>query len=145
MRVQNGDNFQYYIQNNFIIDYAGCTDILATLTTLILKKKLFHHRLHWLCCCKKLLLTIQSLMSKLIFRSKQKFVITDYVDYLVLHVAITYIGIFSRKFSVVSHASPAKRSHYNANFQILAPKWNVRTCSKFVYDEIIVYKNLLCL
>ena len=27
--------FQDYIKNNFIIDYADCTDILTTLTTLI--------------------------------------------------------------------------------------------------------------
>ena len=28
-------NFQYYIKNNFIIDYVDYTNILATMTTLI--------------------------------------------------------------------------------------------------------------
>ena len=40
-----------------------------------------------------------------IFKSKREIVITDYVDYTVLHLTITYTGIFSRKFSVLLHAS----------------------------------------
>ena len=37
--------------------------------------------------------------------SKGEIVITDYRDYPVLDIAITYTGIFSRKFSVALHAS----------------------------------------
>ena len=46
-------------------------------------------------------------MTALIFKSQREIVITDYVDYLVLHVTIRYTGIFSRKFSVVLYASLA--------------------------------------
>ena len=44
-------------------------------------------------------------MTTLIFKRKREIVITDYVDYPVLHITITYTGIFSRKFNVVLHAS----------------------------------------
>ena len=128
-------NSQDYIKNNFIIDYADCTDyqdylkncfIKNTVTTLIhcllwlcrlrwystLCEKYFHHRLHWLRryerllrCYERLLLIINSSMTTLIFKRKPEIVITDYVDYPVLHITITYTGIFSRKFSVVLHAS----------------------------------------
>ena len=37
-------------------------------------------------------------------------VITDYVDYPVLHLTITYTGIFSRELSVVLHASLTEMS-----------------------------------
>ena len=48
-------------------------------------------------------------MTMLMFKSKRKIVITDYVDYLVLQITITYTGIFSKNFSVVLHASPAEK------------------------------------
>ena len=44
-------------------------------------------------------------MTTLIFKSKREIVITDYVDYPVLHLTNTYTGIFSRMLSVVLHAS----------------------------------------
>ena len=50
-------------------------------------------------------------MTTLIFESKLKKVITDYVDYPVLHITIT-AGIFSREFSVVLQASIAINIKY---------------------------------
>ena len=52
-------------------------------------------------------LIMQSSMTTVMFKSKWKIVITDYVDYPVLQITITYTGIFSRNFSVVLHASLA--------------------------------------
>ena len=51
---------------------------------------------------------MQSSVTTLILKSKWKIVITDYIDYPVLHITIKYTGFFSRKFSVVLHASLAK-------------------------------------
>ena len=47
-------------------------------------------------------------MTTLIFKSKGKIAITDYVDHPVLPITITYTGIFFRNSSVVLHASLAK-------------------------------------
>ena len=49
-------------------------------------------------------------MTTLILKSKREIVITDYVDYPVLHLTISYTGIFSRKLSVVLHASLTEMS-----------------------------------
>ena len=46
-------------------------------------------------------------MITLILKNKREIVITDCVDYPVLHITITYTGIFSGNFSVVLHASIA--------------------------------------
>ena len=83
-----------------IIDYAVYTDFRDYI-------KIIYHRLHWLRCYKRLLLIIHSSMTTLIFKSKWKIGITDFVDYPVLHITIKYTGIFSRIFSVVLHASLA--------------------------------------
>ena len=48
---------------------------------------------------------IHSSITTLILKSKCKIVVTDCGDYPVLHITITYTGIFSRNFSVVLHAS----------------------------------------
>ena len=87
---------QDYIKNNFIIDYADCTDALITLTkltTLILN------------CMWKIissLTTLTMLLWKTIIDNtfitdyadiqKRKIVITDYVDYPVPHITVTSPG-----------------------------------------------------
>ena len=53
------------------------------------------------------IISSHSSMTTLIFKSKWKIGITDFVDYPVLHITIKYTGIFSRIFSVVLHASLA--------------------------------------
>ena len=150
---------QYYIKiSNTTLKIISS---LSTLTTLIyclpwlrwystLREKQIHHRLHWLRCYKKLLLIIHSSMTTLIFRCKRKIVITDYVDYPVLHKTITCAGIFSRKFSVVLHASLALYLHSKferettnliAKFLMgISTSHYVQTLAKFLtFHYLIIY------
>ena len=87
---------QDYIKNNFIIDYADCTDALITLTKLA--------TLIFSCIWKIIssLTTLTTLLWNTIIDNtfitdyadiqKRKIVITDYVDYPVPHITVTSPG-----------------------------------------------------
>ena len=75
-------------------------------------------------------------MTTLIFKSKRKIAITDYVDYPVLHTTITYTGIFFRNFSVALDASLGELSSKVINFTW---KNNVpKLCLTNIYIDLFI-------
>ena len=92
-------------------------------------------------------------MATLIFKSKQKIVITDYVDYPVLHITIKYTGIFSRIFSVVLHASLAiiclskafldsNTSRYDGRLKFQGIIWRVLIISQIKNVDVFILQDL---
>ena len=90
---------------------------------------------------------IHSSMTKLIFKSKKEIVITDYVDYPVLHITITYTGIFFRKFSVVFMLHQPKMESSNGLRETNIENWkcdyfcDITEIEDFHFCNISLYKE----
>ena len=111
----------------FYHDYADALTTMTKLTTLIFNSK-------WKIISSLTTLTTllwkatinNTLITDYVDIQKWKIVIIDYVDYPVLHITVTYAGIFSRNFIVVLHASLAKACKTPLKFLTVKLLWHIQ-------------------